>query len=349
MFKRIVCLARSRDDDDEDGWKKHDKNSMKEEGIDEIRALGDSYEAGALGEGREHFNVQSSDLDADTPPPFPDALPTVSGDTDWREFRARLVASTYLDQNNGNNAAAETGDLWAHEIPVVEPGCLLLASPIYFTHSQQYFSQSVILVVAHGPEGTMGLILNKPTTHCISDFKTNLGSEFGPCRLYLGGDVDESALNIVHDISSIPNAIEIIPGVYLGGFEGVHKAVINGVVDPKRLKIFTRYAGWGPGQLESEIRHQVWFPAAASRDVIMQSSNASKEESMWSSTLKLMGGEFQKIAIAMSEDLSSEIDKVQQAGNESQEPENNMSDQMFPQGPSNNCHGSESHRDGSGI
>lgn len=198
----------------------------------------------------------------------------------------------------------------------------------------------------------MGLILNKPTTRTMSDFQTDLGVEFDSCRLFLGGDVDETALNILHEIPNVPNAIQVLPGLYLGGFEGVRQALMNREATTEDVKLLTRYAGWGPGQLESEIGHNVWFPAAAARQVVTQHVEGATGESMWLSILELMGGEYARIAKAMNEDLSADIARTQQQEREDQQrmrSKEASSDAWPREDRRDSNHGSESHRDGSGI
>lgn len=63
--------------------------------------------------------------------PVPDYLP--SGAQDWREFRAKLVAV-------GRNSDADS-DIWAHSVPGPEQGCILIAHPLMFASSQEYFFQ----------------------------------------------------------------------------------------------------------------------------------------------------------------------------------------------------------------
>lgn len=48
----------------------------------------------------------------------------------------------------------------------------MLASEEMFTQQQQYFYRSVIVVIQHGQEGTVGLILNRPTTFTMGDVCT---------------------------------------------------------------------------------------------------------------------------------------------------------------------------------
>ena len=104
---------------------------------------------------------------SDAPPPsLPDTLPLAGADTDWRAFRARLVAATSAGAS-GEGAAAAAGtpdaedDPWAHKLPRPEQGCLLLAHPLMFSSAQTYFHQAVILLFQHDERGSAGLILNR--------------------------------------------------------------------------------------------------------------------------------------------------------------------------------------------
>jgi hypothetical protein len=85
----------------------------------------------------------------------PDALPLASAGTDWRDFRAQLVANAAQEQRQqqqpdgaGGPVPAPRGmsldpggGVWAHPVPQPEKGCLLLAHPLMFTSTQVYFSQ----------------------------------------------------------------------------------------------------------------------------------------------------------------------------------------------------------------
>ena len=66
---------------------------------------------------------------------IPDVMPLSASDTDWRDFRARLVAST-----SGRTDSSES-DIWVHPVPRAEAGCVLLAHPLMFTSTQEYFAQ----------------------------------------------------------------------------------------------------------------------------------------------------------------------------------------------------------------
>jgi len=61
---------------------------------------------------------------------------------------------------------------WAHPLVRPELGCLVIAKEGMFTQQQQYFYKAVALVIQHGDDGTVALILNRPTTLTMGDVCT---------------------------------------------------------------------------------------------------------------------------------------------------------------------------------
>ena len=180
-----------------------------------------------------------------TPPGVPDSIPNTSVESDWRSFRARLVA---------RYPSAEEEPLeWAHPLPAPELGCVLVAHPLMFARQQTYFNLAVIFVFVHDHTGSAGLILNKPTRYCLGeiDVTKNVATGFEENPLYLGGDVGEDSLNLLHRFGDLDNAIEVVKGVYLNGFEAAQKAVLRGSRNPGDFKWYARYCGWNPGQVRS--------------------------------------------------------------------------------------------------
>jgi len=111
-----------------------------------------------------------------------------SNPTDWRDFRARLVARERQESGSGGGAAtAVTSETqaareseaagWAHATPLIERGSVILSTPnSRFILDQQYFHKAVILIVKHdegevGSGGDVGLILNRPTAYRLKDFE----------------------------------------------------------------------------------------------------------------------------------------------------------------------------------
>lgn len=120
-----------------------------------------------------------------------------------------------------------------------------------FSKQQTYFSQAVIFIFVHSDTGSAGLILNRPTQYQLGKIAgaEDMCPQFADSTLYLGGDVGKSTLNILHSHGELEGAVEIVNGVYIGGFEAAKEAVVNGTAKAEDFRWFTRHAGWGPGQV----------------------------------------------------------------------------------------------------
>eukprot|EP00898_Chlorokybus_atmophyticus_P003290 jgi/Chlat1/3962/Chrsp26S04207 len=221
---------------------------------------------------------------------IPDTLPSASADTDWREFRARLVAATSAPHQ------ASAGH-WAHPLPAPETGCILMAHPSQFTQFQTYFHQAVIYIFDHRASGSAGLIINKPTERTIGSLSgaEALCPEFSENRLFLGGDVGVTTVHVVHRVKGIKGSVEVMDGIYMGGFEAAKEAVRTGVAKASDFRWFSRYAGWGPGQLESECQRGVWVVAACDKGSVLE-DDLKRSKDLWPEILQLMGGEYAAFA-----------------------------------------------------
>jgi putative transcriptional regulator len=127
-------------------------------------------------------------------------LPLAGVDTDWRAFRAKLVAAE-APAAAAPPAAAEEDERWAHTIPQAETGCLLLSHPLMFVSSQTYFFHSAIFLFSHDATGSAGLVINRPTQYTVRETagtEEQLQPEFSDCQLYLGGDVGRETIHLLH-------------------------------------------------------------------------------------------------------------------------------------------------------
>jgi len=131
--------------------------------------------------------------------------------------------------------------------------------------------------------------------------------EFDSCTLYLGGDVGENALNIIHGVPDVEHSVQVVPGVYLGGIEGVRDALSSGRARTDDIKLLTRYSGWAPRQLDDEVSQGVWIPVAASRQLILSPWAAMSGVELWHAIMQLMGGEFAQLSAAVRGECDEEI------------------------------------------
>lgn len=139
----------------------------------------------------------------------------------------------------------------------VEKGVLLVASP---TLDDPNFRESVVLVVEHGPEGTVGLILNRSTnvllSHALPDLTVLKGTTY---RLFAGGPVEPSRLLLLFRLKEPPaDARSVFDGVYVGGTPKVLERIITQAKPTETFRAFPGFAGWAPGQLKYEMLQGAW-------------------------------------------------------------------------------------------
>ena len=139
----------------------------------------------------------------------------------------------------------------------VEKGVLLVASP---TLDDPNFRESVVLIVEHGPEGTLGLILNRSTKVLLSEALPDLTVLKGTSyRLFAGGPVEPTRLLLLFRLKEPPaDARSVFDGVYVGGTPKVLERIITQAKPTETFRAFAGFAGWAPGQLKAEMLLGAW-------------------------------------------------------------------------------------------
>ena len=150
-------------------------------------------------------------------------------------------------------------------------GCFLIASPHL---PDPNFFRSVVLIVEHNEEGAMGVILNRASNTMLDEFWSEVSES--ACEsddpLYVGGPV-EGPLMAVHDDSDL-EGIEVMKSVF---FTSDRDSLESLVCSHRNFRIFTGYAGWGPGQLDREIEQGAWLVLQSSADQVFD----PQPEGLW--------------------------------------------------------------------
>ena len=143
-----------------------------------------------------------------------------------------------------------------------------------------YFSSSLIYLCDHSEEGALGFVINKPSDYLLNEFlnQANLGinKELSTNRILSGGPVSRNQCFVIHSSESIyENSKKINKNVCLSSGWGVLQAISDGS-GPKEFEIALGYAGWGPGQLESEISKNLWLTAEADHEILFKSDYSDR-------------------------------------------------------------------------
>lgn len=120
------------------------------------------------------------------------------------------------------------------------------------------FKETLVLICLHNDQSTVGLVINRPSHMPLSEvFDVDTPLKDLSRKIYIGGPVQQEALQILQ-ITDIPveGAYQVAPQVYLGGEWNSLEDILS--TDPTDTRLFLGYSGWGPGQLETEIRIGAW-------------------------------------------------------------------------------------------
>ena len=149
-----------------------------------------------------------------------------------------------------------------HDTRRLKPGVFLYAAPELTGPS---FAESVVLLVRHAPEGSLGLIVNRPTRVPVREALPDLGELRAlELPLYFGGPVQPDAvLALVRSAKRVGAATRVLPDVYLSRDLGPVKAAAKRPEAVSRLRVYAGYAGWSAGQLADELRKGAWIVAPA--------------------------------------------------------------------------------------
>jgi putative transcriptional regulator len=156
----------------------------------------------------------------------------------------------------------------------VKPGVFLYASP---SLGDPNFVETVVLLVQHGPDGSMGLVINRPTRvparEAVQELAESRGLEL---RLYEGGPVQRDVmLALVRSPRTIANAHRVLPDVQLSAEPERWTDLARDPEAGSRLRVYAGYAGWGAGQLVREMRLGAWVVAAADARSVFSSEPAA--------------------------------------------------------------------------
>lgn len=152
------------------------------------------------------------------------------------------------------------------------------------------FRQTVVLIVEHGDEGAVGLVLNRQARVTVAEAAPAFLALTGPADpIYVGGPVQPDAALVIAEVLDPATLSSVI-------FD--HVGVLGHEPDEPhpegiaQTRIFAGYAGWGQGQLENELEESSWIVA----DATVQDVFTDDPEALWSEVLRKKGGSFAMLA-----------------------------------------------------
>jgi putative transcriptional regulator len=164
-------------------------------------------------------------------------------------------------------------------------GQILLAMPAM---TDPRFERAVIYMCAHNADGAMGIVINKTLDsidfrELLGELVITVGPGFRDVPVHFGGPVENQRGFVLHSKDySHTETLLVDDSIGLTATIKVLRDMASGD-GPARSILALGYAGWGPGQLESEIHQNAWLTVPASDELLFDSANDEKWERAFNS------------------------------------------------------------------
>jgi putative transcriptional regulator len=167
-------------------------------------------------------------------------------------------------------------------------GQMLIAMP---SMRDERFARTLIYICAHSSEGAMGIVVNQPAPDInFPDLlvkldvipaaeRIQLTHRAGTVKVLKGGPVETQRGFVLHsaDFFIENSTLPIDEGICLTATLDILKAIARDE-GPASAVLALGYAGWAPGQLETEIQHNGWLHCTADSDLVFGTDTGGKYE-----------------------------------------------------------------------
>jgi putative transcriptional regulator len=166
-------------------------------------------------------------------------------------------------------------------------GLLLVATP---NLPDPHFAKSIVFIVRHNEQGAFGIVVNKvlgtgPAGEVLREFGVDEPDAVGDLRVYFGGPVGPYAAFVLHSTDYKDEQTHLVtPDLAITSDKEILSLIGQGK-GPRRSLVAVGYAGWGPGQLESEIAQGSWYIAPPDESILF----SDDVDSEWSRAVKIGG------------------------------------------------------------
>jgi putative transcriptional regulator len=152
------------------------------------------------------------------------------------------------------------------------------------------FSRSVTLMCQHNEEGAIGITINRQSGFTLGElfFQLNLpcdSQEISSMIVLEGGPVSPERGFVLHTpFEGFDSSIKINDDIMVTTSRDVLVAIAAGK-GPQQFLVALGYAGWGDGQLESEMRQNAWLSVPADKGILFESSVQNR----WEKAVGILG------------------------------------------------------------
>lgn len=164
-----------------------------------------------------------------------------------------------------------------------DKGMLLVATP---EMRDPRFSETVVLLLHYGPEGALGVAINRPTwVDPLAAFPDMEFLESYRGSIYIGGPVARANVLVLVSDPEIdaPETEPVFDGVYVSADPEFLRGVVATANTDQSLRLYAGHASWEAGQLDREIAAGHWQIVPADTDLVF----AREPLELWRQVLAL--------------------------------------------------------------
>ncbi len=160
-------------------------------------------------------------------------------------------------------------------------GKVLVAMPML---TDPNFWQTVVLLCEHGAEGSLGLVINRPTHMAVSTLIHDFPGLPDAQQVYAGGPVSKSRMLILCRGNSSFGGHDILEDVFL--VKDMEALKLSGSLGANQeVRCYLGYAGWAAGQLAAELGTGAWRILLADSALIFD----VEPERLWQKMIRQLG------------------------------------------------------------
>jgi putative transcriptional regulator len=160
------------------------------------------------------------------------------------------------------------------------PGMFLVAKRAL---DDSHFGQSVVYLVEHDEDGTLGLIVNRSSDVSLSEAIPDIEDKQATAHsLHYGGPVGlPMILMLVRSESATEGMVHVVDDVYISSDRRVLDEVLAAKNPVNEVRFYIGYSGWAAGQLDFELVRDDWYVVAADTDAIF----SGETDSLWNRSI----------------------------------------------------------------
>jgi putative transcriptional regulator len=161
-------------------------------------------------------------------------------------------------------------------------GMLLIAQRDLF---DPYFAETVILLLQHDDNGTVGLIVNRKFNMQLSDAVSDIDkAEASKHALFFGGPLGTHRIFMLMRNAAAGEAHQITANIYFSAHRDVLEQALDRKTPDTEMRLFLGYSSWAAGQLDQELARDSWHLATADPKAIFDAAS----DRLWERLIEIL-------------------------------------------------------------